>query len=108
MMKTSLIVLILLIGTVAATSTPTELAANAICSIFVNIYDFLYGIAGGVGVLIITIQGIKWTASAEDASVRKAAKMGIIHAVIGLIIVVMAVWIVQIVYPYGYCDFTSI
>ena len=78
-------------------------AANAICSIFGNIYFLLYSIAGGIGTIIITLQGIKWIASAEDQGVRKEAKQGIIHAVIGLIIVMMAVWIVEMIFPLGSC-----
>jgi Na+-driven multidrug efflux pump len=78
-------------------------AANAICSVFGNIYFFLYSIAGGIGTVIITLQGIKWIASAEDRDVRKEAKQGIIHAVIGLIIVVLAVWIVEMVFPLNSC-----
>ena len=78
-------------------------AANAICGIFGNIYYFLYSIAGGIGTVIITLQGIKWIASAEDHDVRKQAKQGIIHAVIGLIIVMLAVWIVEMVFPLDNC-----
>jgi len=83
----------------------TQQAAIAICGIFVNIYYFLYSIAGGIGTVIITLQGIKWIGSAEDRDVRKQAKQGIIHAVIGLIIVMLAVAIVQMVFPYNTCDF---
>jgi Na+-driven multidrug efflux pump len=81
-------------------------AAMAICTIFGNIHMFLYSIAGGIGTVIITLQGIKWIASAEDHDARKLAKQGIIHAIIGLIIVMLAVSIVQMVYPIYTCDFT--
>jgi len=84
----------------------TYQAAIAICSIFTNIYYVLYSAAGGIGTIIITLQGIKWIGSAEDRDARKLAKQGIIHAVIGLIIVMLAVSIVQLVFPTNTCDFS--
>ena len=78
-------------------------AASAICGIFGNIYYLLYSIAGGIGTVIITLQGIKWIGSAEDREIRKQAKQGIIHAVIGLIIVILAVSIVEMVFPVDNC-----
>ena len=84
-------------------SNATLEAATAICNIFGNIYMVLYSIAGGIGTIVITLQGIKWTASAEDRDSRKLAKQGIIHAIIGLIIVMLAVWIVEMVFPLNNC-----
>jgi len=78
----------------SATSTGLVSAKTAICTILYNIYDLLYFIAGGVAALVITLQGVKWIGSAEDPGLRKQAKMGIIHAVVGLIIVSIAAWIV--------------
>jgi Na+-driven multidrug efflux pump len=89
-------------GTMMPANATLE-AANAICSIFGNIYFFLYSIAGGIGVVVITLQGIRWTSSAEDQSIRKSAKQGIIHVVIGLIIVMLAVTIVEMVFPLNDC-----
>jgi len=81
----------------------TQEAAIALCAVFINIYYILYTIAGAIGTVIITLQGIKWIGSAEDRDARKQAKLGIIHAIIGLIIVVLAVSIVQMVYPNYSC-----
>jgi hypothetical protein len=78
-------------------------AANAICTVFGNIYFVLYSIAGAIGTVVITLQGIKWIGSAEDQGMRKQAKQGIIHAVIGLIIVMLAVYIVDMVFPLNAC-----
>ncbi len=82
----------------AAAATGVESAKTAICNVLFNIRDFLYAIAGGVATLVITLQGIKWIGSAEDPGLRKQAKQGIIHAVVGLIIVLLASWIVIIVF----------
>ncbi len=81
-----------------ATSTGALSAKTAICDVLFNIRDLLYAIAGGVAAVVITLQGIKWAGSAEDPGARKQAKQGIIHAVVGLIIVLLAVWIVVLVF----------
>jgi hypothetical protein len=64
-------------------------------------------IAGGVAIVIIVLQGVKWTGSAEDPGARKQAKQGIIHVVVGLVIVLLAVWIVGMVFSNNEC-FTSL
>jgi hypothetical protein len=90
-------------GVVAAASGAAT-AISAICAVLSSIQTLLYAIAGGVGVVVITLQGIKWAGSAEDPGARKSAKQGIIHAVIGLIIVLLAVWIVIMVFSGGSCS----
>ena len=92
------LVVLTLVGLVAAASTGAESAKTAICTVLGNIRDLLYAIAGGVAAVVITLQGIKWAGSAEDPGARKQAKQGIIHAVVGLIIVLLAVWIVVMVF----------
>jgi len=86
-----------------ATAAGGTSAATVICGVLTNIQHLLWAIAGGLGVVVITLQGIKWTGSAEDPGARKSAKMGIIHAVVGLIIVLLATWIVGMVFPFGAC-----
>jgi hypothetical protein len=92
----------LLLGAVGLAAGASS-AASAICTILSNIQWLLYMITAGIGVVVITLQGIKWAGSAEDPGARKQAKMGIIHAVIGMIIVLLAVWIVGIVFSKGQC-----
>ena len=82
----------------ATTSTQAGEAVSAICEILFNITWLLNMITAGVGTIVIVMQGIKWTGSAEDPGARKQAKQGIIHAVVGMIIVILAIWIVQIVF----------
>jgi hypothetical protein len=96
--------LLLTAGFAAATSSTTIVsAATAVCKVLENIQALLWSIAGGLAVVVITLQGIKWTGSAEDPGARKSAKMGVIHAVVGLIIVLLATWIVAVVFPFGSC-----
>lgn len=82
---------------VSATSTGLVSAKTAICDLLYSVYDLLYFISGGVAALVITLQGVKWIGSAEDPGLRKQAKMGVIHAVVGLLIVMTAAWIVIMV-----------
>ncbi|MFH1054978.1 MAG: hypothetical protein V1744_02660 [Candidatus Altiarchaeota archaeon] len=100
------ITLLTLAGLVAATAT-TEMqsAATVICTVLANIQWLLFAIAAGIGVVVITLQGIKWAGSAEDPGARKQAKQGIIHAVIGLVIVLLAIWIVVLVFTGEKCSF---
>jgi hypothetical protein len=95
------LVVLLMAATAAAqtaASSGISGAITAICKILNNVSLLLYSIAGGVGIVVITLQGIKWAGSAEDPGARKQAKQGIIHAVIGLIIVLLAVYIVMLVF----------
>jgi hypothetical protein len=96
--------LILASAGLAAAGSGASTAISAICQVLQNIDLLLYAIAGGIGVVVITLQGIKWAGSAEDPGARKQAKQGIIHAIIGLIIVLLAVWIVTMVFTGGQCQ----
>ncbi|MFH1125784.1 MAG: hypothetical protein V1703_01545 [Candidatus Altiarchaeota archaeon] len=89
----------------AAPATQTTQVTSTICTVLASIRTVLYLIAGGIGIVVITLQGIKWTGSADDPGARKQAKEGIIHAVVGLIIVLVAVWIVTMVFSGG-CSIT--
>ena len=87
---------------VAQTPSPEVVSARSvICDVLYNIRSLLSYIAAGVAVVIITLQGIKWAASADDPGARKQAKEGIVHAVVGLIIVLLAIWIVMLVFTSG-------
>lgn len=69
-----------------------------LCTVLDNVYTILFMIAGAVGVIVIVMQGIKWAASADDPGARKQAKEGVIHAIVGLIIVFLAIVIVGMVF----------
>ena len=106
----TVILLFALVGQGAAWTTRSEAkkAATAICKILFNLQFLLTSIAGGLGIVVITLQGIKWIGSAEDPGARKQAKQGIIHAVVGLIIVILAVFIVGLVFTAGTCGIQSV
>jgi len=94
----SALLLLALVGfVVAAAATGLNSAKTKICNVLYNVRDLLTFIAGGIAAVVIVLQGIKWIGSAEDPGARKQAKQGIIHAVVGLIIVLIAVWIVVMV-----------
>ncbi len=101
---TSSVVAYGLAGFAVAASTGMQSAQEAICTVLANITWLLYMIAAGVGVVVIVLQGIKWAGSAEDPGARKQAKQGIIHAVVGLVIVLIAVWVVEMVFTGNRCD----
>ena len=61
-----------------------------------ELYDLFIYIASGVAALVMGIAGLKWVGSENDPGARKQAKETIIHAIIGLIIVVLAGEMVQI------------
>jgi hypothetical protein len=69
-----------------------------ICNVLTDIRIVLYVAAAAVGALVLTLQGIKWAASADDPGARKQAKEGIIHAIVGLIVVIVAVSLVLMVF----------
>jgi ABC-type phosphate transport system permease subunit len=102
--KTSIVFLTILglIGLVSAQGpTQTTQATSVICGVLSSIRTVLFIIAGGIGVVVITLQGIKWAGSADDPGARKQAKEGIIHAIVGLIIVLVAVALVSMVFGGG-------
>jgi hypothetical protein len=103
MKKLLSILLVLALAAFASAQSGASSATSAICQVLANIQWMLFMIAAGVGVVVITLQGIKWVGSAEDPGARKQAKQGIIHAVVGLIIVLLAVWIVGLVFSSGQC-----
>lgn len=93
--------LVMLAGFAVAQAPPTTedatIAAGLVCQILANVKTFFELIAAGIAIVIIVINGIKWIGSSDDPGARKQAKEGIVHAVVGLIIVILAVEIVGLV-----------
>ena len=65
--------------------------AKFICKLI----QVLWGITAAVATIVIVTAGIRWVGSAEDASARASAKSTIIHAIIGVIIIAVALAIVN-------------
>ena len=107
LMSAGLVMFLVASFAAAQGTTPTtgaSQAGDAICEILYNITWLLNMIAAGVGTVVIVLQGVKWAGSAEDPGARKQAKQGIIHAVVGLVIVIIAIWVVEIVFTNARCD----
>lgn len=77
-------------------------AAYAIACLLCRIMQIFFLIVGVLATLVIVIGGIKWIGSGEDPEARTQAKSTIIHAIIGIIIVLVAGYIVSwIVVSFG-------
>lgn len=80
--------ILLIIHTVSA-----GLAENIytpITSIICEIFSAVISITGALAAAVFMIAGIKWVASRDDAGARNAARTTMIHAIVGLIIVLLA------------------
>jgi hypothetical protein len=95
--------LVLTMAGMAAAASGLASAKTRICLVLYNIRDLLFFISAGIAAVVIVLQGVKWIGSAEDPGARKQAKQGIIHAVVGLVIVLIAVWIVVMVVGAAQC-----
>jgi hypothetical protein len=71
----------------------SRIASEVIC----QVYSGFVAIVTGVALLIFVLSGVKWTASENDPGARKAAKDAMIHAIVGMIIVVVSYYVVQTV-----------
>ena len=78
----------------SAIVTPEETVNTFLCQIVL----ILWSITAGIATLVITLAGIKWMGSEDDLAARREAKITIIHAIIGLIIVLIALTIVNWVF----------
>ena len=89
------------IATEPAAGSWSASAAQTICDLLDNIRYLLQMIAGAVATLIIVMNGIKWIGSSDDPGARKQAKEGIVHAVVRLVIVLIAVNVVALIISSG-------
>ncbi len=84
------ILMLIGIGAVSADSV-SEVVNKVIC----RIVKVLYAVAAGVALIIIVLAGIKWIASGDDPGARKSAKESVIHAILGLLIIMLAAVLVN-------------
>lgn len=82
-----------LIGSGDIKNLPTQTAD----SFFVSALGLTYWIGGVIAVIVIIIAGYTYVTSAGDAGAITKAKNSILYGVIGLVIVLMAFVITQIV-----------
>ena len=70
---------------------------NAMACLMCRIMQIIYFIIAFVATLMIIFAGIKWITSADDPSARAAAKTQVFHILIGLVIVLLAAYLVSFV-----------
>ena len=81
---------LLLMQTVSAPAGLAENIYTPITSVICEIFKGVVNITGALAAAFFMIAGIKWVASRDDAGARNSARTAMIHAIIGLIIVLIA------------------
>ena len=61
------------------------------------LFNFAFGILGGISLIMITLQGMRYAFSDGDPGKTKQARMGIIYALIGIVIALAGASIVNFV-----------
>jgi hypothetical protein len=59
-----------------------------------RVFYLIFYVSAAIAALVVLVAGIKWIGSGDDPAARGAAKNTIVHAIIGLIIVLIAVFLV--------------
>jgi hypothetical protein len=62
-----------------------------------TVINVLFGVAGGLAIIFIIIGGIKYVVSAGDSKATASAKNTILYAVVGLVVVAVAGFIVNFI-----------
>lgn len=65
--------------------------------VFDNVFDYIFPLAGLICVVFIIIGGYMWMSAAGDPARIKTAQGTLTWAIIGLIVVLLAVAIIQVV-----------
>jgi len=87
------VLLLINIGTTSAAVAVTDVT-NPINCLLCRILTILWGIVAAIATFVIVLAGLKWIGSADDPGGRAQAKATIVHAIIGLIIVTVAMQVV--------------
>jgi len=69
---------------------------SPVLSFFCSLADLMIYISGALGILAVVLAGIKWLSSSDDPGARKQAKQIIVAVFIGLILVLLAKSIVEL------------
>jgi disulfide bond formation protein DsbB len=75
----------------------TDSIGGKISCVLCKLASLVYITAGAIASLVIIMAGLRWVTSADDPGARNAAKTTIISAFVGLIIIILAVFIVALV-----------
>jgi len=92
----SIFLILLLIISIDITSAAVAVTSviYPINCILCRILTILWGVTAAITTFVIVLAGIKWMGSMEDPTMRAQAKTTIIHAIVGLIIVTIAIQVV--------------
>ena len=77
-----------------------RLSCNSKCkfySEFCNIITLLQILSPGIGIILLSINGIRWITSDDEES-RDSAKKGVIYVIIGLLIIMISLAVVNMIY----------
>jgi uncharacterized membrane protein YjgN (DUF898 family) len=72
-------------------------ATGQINKVLCKLASLIFFTAGAIASLVIILAGVRWVTAADDPGARNGAKTTIISAFVGLIIIMIAVYIVAIV-----------
>jgi len=92
--KALIILGIILLSSVLVSAQNTAVK-TAITCMACRIMQLVFMIIGMVVTLVIIFAGLKWVGSGEDPDARNQAKSMIIHAIIGLVIIIIAAYMVS-------------
>lgn len=108
LLKTAFIIgiLLLVVGDVAAAITATN-PATILASIICKVGQILIYIIFGVAAIVILMSTVKWVGSADDPAARGAARLTIIHVLIGLLITIVSIYLLGYLFS-GYLTVTGI
>lgn len=86
-------------GGVGGGGTPTINGTNLaqLGDIFGRVVSVLIGIAGAIGIILIVIGGIRYILSSGDPKAMQSARNALTFAIIGLIIILLALAIVLLI-----------
>jgi hypothetical protein len=94
--RNKILVLVLVLLLSQTTSGIVKKIVSPLTEMLCDLYDLFVYIASGVAAVVMGIAGLKWVGSENDPAARKQAKETIVHAIIGLILVIVARQLVAI------------
>jgi hypothetical protein len=89
-----LMLLGIVLMTVGLASAAGSSVVTIINALLCRLLQVLFAVSAAVATIVIVLAGIKWIGSSEDAGARAQAKSTIVHAIIGLLIVMIALTLV--------------
>ncbi len=88
------VLFLLAMGVYAQGETEATIAMYALSCLLCRIMQLIYFVIAFIAVIVIMFAGIKWIGSGDDPQARTAAKNQVFHALIGLMVVILAAYLV--------------